>query len=340
MAKEYHKIGVLGAGSWGTSLALMLAKKGKDVTIWSYESDVTEQINSEHENKKYLSGFPLPENLKATSSSAEAVASKDAIIQATPSHGVRRLMEEIKDLLPNETPIINATKGIENDSLMTVREILEDVLPERHHPYLFFLSGPSFAHEVAKEAPTAIILAGSMHRITQSLQPLLSTPYLRIYTSNDIEGVEIGGALKNVVAIAAGAVEGMELGHNSMAALVTRGLSEITRLAVKRGANPITLSGLAGMGDLILTCYGSLSRNRQVGFLLGQGKTLAEIQGNMFMVAEGILTAKSVYQLSQKLDIEMPICESVYDVLYNGLSSKEALLHLLSRPHTQEWRLG
>lgn len=338
---DFRRIGVLGAGSWGTSLARLLAKQNPEaeVTLWSYESEVVDQINTQKENQKYLKGFPLPDNLRAVIDPREAVIDQDAILQVTPSHGVRSLINEIKNHIPDQIPIISATKGIENDTLMTVSEVLEDILPEIYHPYLLFLSGPSFALEVAQGVPTVLILAARMERIAQRTQPLFHADYIRTYISKDVEGVEIGGATKNVIAIAAGAVEGMQLGHNAMAALVTRGLSEITRLAIHKGANPLTLAGVAGMGDLVLTCYGSLSRNRSVGYQLGKGKKLKEILSEMVMVAEGIKTAASVYQLSQKLRVEMPICESVYKVLYEDLSPQEALSSLLSRPHLQEWRM-
>lgn len=338
---DFRRVGVLGAGSWGTSLARLIAQRNPEteVTIWSYEKDIVEQINQTRENQKYLKGLRLPESIRAVGNPLDAVVDQDAILQVTPSHGVRSLMNEIKDHLPDQIPIISATKGIENETLMTVSEVLEDILPEVYHPYLLFLSGPSFAFEVAQEVPTVLILAARMERIAQRTQPLFQADFIRTYISKDVEGVEIGGATKNVIAIAAGAVEGMQLGHNAMAALVTRGLSEITRLAVHKGANPLTLAGVAGMGDLVLTCYGNLSRNRSVGYHLGKGKKICDILSEMVMVAEGVKTAASVYELSQKLRVEMPICESVYKVLYEDLSPKEALSGLLSRPHLQEWRM-
>ncbi|MCB9641113.1 MAG: NAD(P)-dependent glycerol-3-phosphate dehydrogenase [Myxococcales bacterium] len=338
---DFRRVGVLGAGSWGTSLARLIACQNPDVevSLWSYEADVAEQINTQRENTKYLKGFRLPSNLTAVTEPLEAVIDQDALLQVTPSHGVRQLIDTIKNHIPDQIPIISATKGIENDTLMTVSEVLEDILPEVYHPYLMFLSGPSFALEVAQGVPTVLTLAARMERIAKRTQPLFNADYIRTYISKDVEGVEIGGATKNVIAIAAGAVEGMELGHNAMAALVTRGLSEITRLAVRKGANPLTLAGVAGMGDLVLTCYGSLSRNRTVGYHLGKGKKLEEILSEMVMVAEGVKTARSVYELSQKLNVEMPICESVYRVLYEGRAPMEALSSLLSRPHLQEWRM-
>ncbi len=334
-----QRIGVLGAGNWGTAIAKVLAEKGHDVTLWSFEAEVAAAVNERHENTRYLAGFKLPENLRATTSAVEAVDGMQTIFQVTPSHGVRALMREVAEAIPHDTPIVSATKGIENETLMTVSEVLEDVLPERQHPYLVFLGGPSFAREVADGSPTAVILAGQWERIVMRVQETMKVGFMRSYRTNDVPGVEMGGAIKNVLAIGAGAVEGMKLGHNTLAAVITRGLAEMTRLAVQKGANPLTLAGLAGMGDLVLTCTGPLSRNRTVGYQLGLGKSLDEVLASMQMVAEGVKTARAVHDLAARYGTDMPICESVYRVLYENLDPATALLSILSRDQREEWRL-
>lgn len=324
-------IGVIGGGSWGTALAKLLADNGHDVLIWCYEDFLSEVINEKHENTEYLPGFRLPDNLRATNDLGEAIADKEMIVSVVPSHVLRSVITQIADDIPEATPIISATKGIENDTQMLVSDILEDVLPERCHPYLAYLSGPSFAKEVADQKPTAVTIASFNHKLAVRAQRVFSNDVFRAYTSTDVTGVEIGGAIKNVIAIAAGAVSGMDLGLNSMAGMITRGLHEMSRLGVSMGANPLTFSGLAGMGDLVLTCTGGLSRNRSVGVKLGQGHTIEEILSEMNMVAEGVKTSKSVHTLSTKLDVEMPICEQVYQVLYEDKSTRQAVTDLMSR---------
>ena len=334
-----RSIGVIGAGSWGTALARLLAVKGYDVRMWVYEPDLVTTINAQHVNTLYLPGYTLPDNLIATNDLREALTGRDMILQVLPSHVVRRVMAEAADHIPVGIPIVSASKGIENDSLMLVSEILEDVLPIRCHPYLAYLSGPSFAKEVAAEMATAVVIASYSQQLAHKLQHVFHSPYFRTYSSHDVIGVEVGGALKNVIAIAAGAAAGLGLGHNAMAGVITRGLNELTRLAVRKGANALTLSGLAGMGDLVLTCTGNLSRNRTVGYKLGQGMTLEQILGEMNMVAEGIKTSKSVYDLSQRLDVEMPISEQVYQVVHEGKSVKQGMQDLLSRDLKAEMSL-
>ncbi len=324
-------IGVVGGGSWGTALARLLATNGHDLMVWAHGPEVVDQINESHENKEYLPDIDLPPNLRATSDMEEAVAGKEVILSVSPSHVLREVLEQLVDILPEEVPIVSATKGIENDSLMLVSDILEDVLPSKYHPFLCYLSGPSFAREVANEMPTAVTIASHNASLAEDMQRLFSNGYFRCYTSNDVIGVEIGGALKNVIAIASGAASGMELGLNASAGMITRGLHEITKLAVKKGANPLTLTGLAGMGDLVLTCTGGLSRNRTVGTKLGQGMSLEEVLDEMNMVAEGVKTSKSVYDLSRQMDVEMPISEQVYLVLYEGKTAPEAVADLMSR---------
>lgn len=330
------KIGVIGAGSWGTALAKLLAENGNDVAIWAYEAELVESINVRHENDIYLPGFRLPDNLTATNDIHHAVKDKELILSVPPSHVVRQVITQIADEIPVGVPIVSASKGIENDSLMLVSDILEDVLPMHCHPYLCYLSGPSFAKEVAGRKPTAVTVASYNHKLATMVQKIFSNDVFRCYTSSDVPGVEIGGAIKNVIAIASGAISALDLGHNASSGMITRGLSEITRAAVRLGANPLTLSGLAGMGDLVLTCTGGLSRNRTLGYQLGQGRKIEDILADMNMVAEGVKTAKSVHQLAQKLDVEMPICEQVYLVLYEGKDVREAVSDIMKRDLKRE----
>jgi glycerol-3-phosphate dehydrogenase (NAD(P)+) len=324
-------IGVIGGGSWGTALAKLLAENDHDVLVWCYEEELPAAINERHENPEYLPGFRLPDNLRATNDLKAAVTDKEMIVSVVPSHVVRSVIEQVAEDIPPATPIISATKGIENETQMLVSDILEDVLPERCHPYLAYLSGPSFAREVADHKPTAVTIASFNHKLAKRAQQAFSNDVFRCYTSTDVVGVEIGGAVKNVIAIAAGAVSGMDLGLNAMAGMITRGLHEMSRLAVRMGANPLTLAGLAGMGDLVLTCTGGLSRNRSVGQKLGEGHKIEEIVGKMNMVAEGVKTSKSVYTLSRELDVEMPICEQVYAVLYEDKPADQVVRDLMGR---------
>lgn len=325
------KIGVIGAGSWGTALAKLLADNDHDVLLWAYEDELVRDINEQHENTMYLAGHELPPNLTATTDLEECVHDKEMIVTVPPSHVLRTVMSQVADKIPKAVPIVSATKGIENDTLMLVSEILEDVLPVHCHPYLTYLSGPSFAKEVVARKPTAVTIASYNHKLAEHVQHTFSNDVFRAYTTYDVIGVEVGGAVKNVVAIAAGAISAMELGHNATAGMITRGLHEITRLAARLGANPLTLSGLAGMGDLVLTCTGGLSRNRTLGYKLGQGKTLEEILGEMNMVAEGVKTSKSVYDLSRKVEVEMPIAENVYKVIHHGMPARQGVQNILSR---------
>jgi len=325
------KIAIIGGGSFGTSFAILLAGKGYDVRLWVYEKDLAAEMKETRVNRLYLPGHKIPENVSPSSSMEEVLREPDMILQVCPSHVVRRVMEEAYRYFPKDVPIVSASKGIENETLMTVDEILFDILPGRFHKYLAYVSGPSFAREVAAGVPTVVVAASRNLEVAQTVQETFATPTFRVYTSEDVAGVELGGALKNVIAIAAGAAAGLGLGHNTRAALITRGLAEITRLAVKKGANPLTLSGLAGVGDLVLTCTGELSRNRTVGFELGQGKSLKEILDSMNMVAEGVKTTKSAYDLSMKEKVEMPITEQTYNILYRDTSAADAVFALMTR---------
>lgn len=336
MAQDVQNVGVIGAGSWGTALAFLLADKGYDVCLWAYESDVVDAINQTHENTTFLPDIKLPKNLRASNDLEETCRDKDLIVAVTPSHVVRTVMSQAAPFLPRHVPIVCATKGIENDTYKLVYEILEDVLPIDYHPYLAFLSGPTFARELAQRTPTNAVAAAYSEKLAERVQHIFHHDYFRVYRTMDVVGVELGGSLKNVIAIAAGAAAGMGFGYNSTAGLITRGLAEMSRLAVAMGANPLTLAGLTGMGDLVLTCMGGLSRNRTVGMKLGQGMTLDEILSEMNMVAEGVKTARSVHGLAQKIGVEMPICEEVYQVLYEGKTAQDALKDLMGRELKRE----
>ena len=322
---------VLGAGSWGTALGATLASKGYPVTLWDKDVPVLEAIARSHENERYLPGVVLPPALGATPDIARALEGAELVVLAVPSHAMRAVAIESKRLLHAGVPICSVAKGIEVETLMTMCDVLEDVLPVQMHPYLTFLGGPSFAKEVVRGLPTAVTIAGRWERIAKVVQDAFHTKSFRPYTSNDVVGVEIGGCVKNVVAIAAGMSDGMGFGANARAALITRGLAEIGRLAVRKGANPMTLSGLAGLGDLVLTCSSEQSRNHTVGFGLGQGKKLEDIQREIGQVAEGVLNTRSVHALSRKLCVEMPISEMVYRVLYEGQAPRTAVSELMTR---------
>jgi glycerol-3-phosphate dehydrogenase (NAD(P)+) len=330
---------VIGGGSWGTALALVLGDNGHDVTIWSFEEDVARAITERHENTKYMPGQLLPDRVKATHDFATALAGAELVVAVNPSHVTRAVMRDALPYLPKATPIVSATKGIENDTLFTMHEVLEDVLPSEMHPYLVCLSGPSFAKETMQRMPTLVVAASPWEKIAKKVQKIFSNDHFRVYTSPDVVGAELGGSLKNVCAIAAGISDGMGFGSNTRAAIMTRGLAELVRLAVRKGANPITLSGLAGMGDLVLTCTGELSRNRTVGLALGRGEKLKDVLGGMTQVAEGVRTAKSVHDMAAKLGVEMPLHEAVYRILYEDLPAKAAVHSLATRELKSEFQL-
>jgi glycerol-3-phosphate dehydrogenase (NAD(P)+) len=332
------RVAVLGSGSWGTALASVLADIGHDVLLWARDVELARSIESDHRNPRYLRDCALPTTVHATADLGEALRGSELVVFVVPSHVLRATVESAASLLPPNVPLCCATKGIENDSLMVMSEVIEDVLPPERHPYLTVLSGPSFAQEVARGLPTNVVVAARWQRMAHLVQMAFARPTFRVYTSHDVIGVELGGALKNVIAIAAGASDGLGYGHNALAGLITRGLAEINRLAVKRGANPLTLSGLAGMGDLILTCTGELSRNRRVGLLLGQGQTLEEILSGMNQVAEGVRTTKSAHDLAWKMQVDMPLVDAVYSVLYEAVTAKTAVRNLLGRELKAEFQ--
>ncbi len=325
---------MVGAGSWGTALARLTALSGHPTTLWSRNQARVNWINEQRVNPDYLPQIPLPPALRC---STELNALKDAqiIIWAIPSHGFRQVLEEFQPLISTDACSCVAIKGIEQGSLHTMATVMEHAAPTLAKQSTY-LGGPSFAREVATDIPTAVTLASRNPAALEFVQTTLHTPRFRVYSTDDVTGVEIGGALKNVMAIAVGASEGLGFGHNTRAALITRGLTEITRIAVAMGANPLTLAGLGGLGDLVLTCTGDLSRNRTVGLRLGRGESLEHILSTMTMVAEGVRTAESAHSLIQKHNVEAPIVTQVYQALYEGKTTQQAVHALLSRPAKSE----
>jgi glycerol-3-phosphate dehydrogenase (NAD(P)+) len=330
---------VIGGGSWGTALAAVLAQRGHDVVQWARESDQARSINETHQNTRYLPGIPLPPNLRATSDLGEAVSGRRLVVSVVPSHAVRDVMARAVPQLAPDAIVVSASKGIEWGTLAIMSDVLGEVLPPPLRGRVAVLSGPSFAKETVQGQPTAVVVASLDAAIAVEVQAAFQQETFRVYTSHDVVGVELAGALKNVIAVAAGMAEGMGLGHNTKAALMTRGLAELSRLAEKKGADPLTLAGLAGMGDLVLTCTGGLSRNRQVGEALGRGETLEQILARMNQVAEGVKTAKSSRELALREGVDMPIVEQVYKVIYEGQPAKQALYNLLRREAKAEREL-
>lgn len=327
-----HKsIGVIGAGSWGTTLADLLAKKGHRVTLWAFEEELVAEMEQSRENSIYLKGISLSPNLSFTASLQEVVQDKELLLFVSPSQVIRRVLSGALPHIASGTVIISASKGIEVETLKLVSQVYEELLPADLYQSFAVLSGPSFAREVAMEMPTAVVAAAEDPLVAKRVQDTFNCSYFRVYTNSDIIGVELGGAVKNVIAIAAGIADGLGFGCNTRAALITRGLAEIARLGSALGARGDTFAGLAGMGDLVLTCTGDLSRNRSVGIQLGQGKKLAEILGGMRMVAEGVKTTESTCLLARKLGVEMPIAFKVNDILYNDRPAREAVIELMSR---------
>jgi glycerol-3-phosphate dehydrogenase (NAD(P)+) len=328
------KIAVIGAGSWGTAIAGMLATKGLQTVLWGHNSGYVAALTRDRENIKYLPGYHLVDSLQFTSDLRSAVKGCEIVCMVVPSHGFRKVFENIVPFLEKHCIIVSAVKGIENETLMTMTQVMIEVLGtelQKKEVELAVLSGPSFAKEVALGMPTAVTIGCSHIEKAQKLQHIFGTERFRVYASNDIIGLEISAALKNIIAIAAGISDGLGYGHNSRAALITRGLSEIKRLGVLMGADPLTFFGLSGLGDLVLTCTGDLSRNRTVGLKLGQGKKLSAILQEMEMVAEGVKTTQSVYELAQRFKVDMPILEQVYLILYKNKDCSAAVMDLLTR---------
>jgi glycerol-3-phosphate dehydrogenase (NAD(P)+) len=328
--KKQTQVSVIGGGAWGTSLARLMAERGHATRLWIFEPDVARETVSLRENRAYLPGIALPASLKITSSLEEACRKTDLVLFAVPSHVMRDVLLKMRPHLTRPAPIVSATKGIERGTLALPSQVIQEILTEVNPSRIAALSGPSFAKELARSQPTAVSLGATDHRFAIRLQKLLATPFFRLFISSDPLGVQIGGALKNVMALAAGGSDGLGFGHNAKAALITRGLAEIMRLGIAVGADPKTFFGLSGLGDLVLTCTGQLSRNWQVGYQIGRGKTLAEVlKGMKGVVAEGVETTRSALALAKKHGVEMPIVEQVHAVLFEERPPRKAVLQLL-----------
>jgi len=338
MTKETQSIGVVGAGSWGTALARLLALKGHEVALWAREPEVVAEIREFQENRTFLPGVSLPAELEASSDLSGVVSGKEMLISVVPSQFVSSVFSGVVQDLKPRVQVVSASKGIEVSTGRRMDEVFAELLTPDQTELLTFLSGPSFSAEVSADAPTAVVVASRSAQAALRAQAAFQTESFRVYTNPDVLGVELGGALKNVIALAAGVVAGMGFGHNTLAALITRGLAEISRLGVAMGADPATFAGLAGMGDLVLTCTGSLSRNRTVGFRIGQGESVQEILGSMKTVAEGVRTVQAVRELAAEFKVEMPISEEVHALLWEGRDAKEAVRNLMLRgPKPEVW---
>jgi len=332
------RVAVIGAGAWGTALAIVLGRKAThEVRLWAYEHEVCASVAERRMNDLFLPGARIPETVVPTNSLGEALRDADFVLSVMPSHHVRRIFTQMLPHLTEQMVFISATKGVEDKTYARMSEIITEVVGQKFNVRLVAMSGPSFAKEVAKGDPTAITAGSADADLARTVQQTFSDPRFRVYTNSDIVGVELGGALKNVIAIAAGICDGLGLGHNSIAALITRGLAEITRLSLACGGHVETMAGLAGLGDLVLTCTGGLSRNRTVGVELGKGRKLDEIIAGMHgMVAEGVLTTNAALGLSQKYKVEMPITQQMHAILNEGKTPGEAIRELMSRPSTAE----
>ncbi len=326
-----QRIGVIGAGAWGTALAKHLAEKGLETRLWAYEREVVDAINGKHENPVFLPGVALPPSLVATGSLVELTEQSEGLLFVVPSHVARPVLRELVRSLSTSIPFIIATKGVEEETLNLMTQVMTDVLPPAMHRDLMVLSGPSFAAEISAGKPAVLCLAGSNEGLVKTFQAALMTPAFRVYADSDVLGVQLGGALKNVMALAAGVVDGLDLGHNARAALITRGLTEMVRLGVAMGADTRTFYGLSGVGDLVLTCTGALSRNHTVGVRLGEGERLETILGSMQAVAEGVRTAKAALGLARRHRVDMPIVQEINAVLFEGKSCRKAVTDLMER---------
>lgn len=330
------RIAVLGAGSWGTTLANMLAKKGDEVRLWAYEAEVVEAVNRDHINPPFLPGAPLDPRLRAFGDPVEALKDCEAVLSVPPSHALRSVLQRIKGSVPRGMLFVSATKGLEMDTLDLMSDVVKEELPGAR---LAVLSGPSFAREVYEGRPTAVVASSADADAALQTQRIFATARFRVYSNADVTGVELGGSLKNVMAIAAGVLDGLELGANARAALLTRGLAEITRLGVRMGADPLTFAGLAGMGDLILTATGDLSRNRQLGIALARGETYEAYRARHRSVAEGANASAAATALGERLGVELPISAQVADILFRGQPPAEAIGALMERTlKAEQWR--
>jgi glycerol-3-phosphate dehydrogenase (NAD(P)+) len=325
------RVAVLGGGSWGTALAKLLCAADRHrVTLWVRTAALAQEITDRRENAAYLPGIQLPPALRATSDLRVALEGAEMVVAVPPSHAMREVMERAAPFVPDTSVVVSASKGVEGVSFKSMSSVLVDVLPG-HGEQIAVLSGPGFAREVAAELPTAVTAAAAVTEIARRVQEAFTTPWFRVYSSTDVVGVELGGAVKNIIAVAAGVSDGLGLGHSSRAALITRGLVEMTRLAVVLGADARTLAGLSGLGDLVVTCTGDLSRNRSVGLRLARGERLDDIVGSMAMVAEGVRNTRSVHELAQSIGVDMPITKQIYLLLYEGKSPRQVVGDLMTR---------
>ncbi|MBZ5551292.1 MAG: NAD(P)-dependent glycerol-3-phosphate dehydrogenase [Acidobacteriia bacterium] len=330
------RVAVIGGGNWGTALSIILSRQGHPVALWAYEKEVVESINQRHENCLFLEGYKTPETLRASSSFEEVLTDAEIVIGVMPSHHARGLYQQMRPHLRPEMLFVSATKGLEEESLMRMSEVFRDVVGEALGVQFAVLSGPTFAREIARGDPAAVVIASEQESAAQLVQREFSSRQFRLYRNRDVIGVELGGSVKNVIAIAAGVCDGLGLGSNSIAALITRGLAEMTRLVVATGGKKETMAGLAGLGDLVLTCTGALSRNRTVGEELGKGKRLKEIVSSMRMVAEGVRTTVAAVALARKFEVEMPIIDQMYAMLYEDRTPVDAIHQLMDRTLKQE----
>ncbi len=336
MSRIREKVTVIGAGSWGTALAMVLAANGHEVRIWGHKPEQIEEINTKHTNKKYLPDINLPESIVGYASMEEALTGIEIVVLAVPTKAIREVLRKMIAVHNEPVMVVHVSKGIEPDTLMRISEMIEEELPEELLTDLVVLSGPSHAEEVSLNHPTTVTVSSKNMKAAERVQDLFMNSYFRVYTNPDVIGVEIGGALKNIIALAAGISDGLGYGDNAKAALITRGLAEIARLGTKMGASPLTFSGLAGIGDLIVTCTSVHSRNWRAGNLIGKGHPLDEVLENMGMVVEGVRTTKAAYQLAKKYDVSMPITEALYRVLFDNVDPKGAVDALMSRMKTRE----
>jgi glycerol-3-phosphate dehydrogenase (NAD(P)+) len=337
MGEQRGRVTVLGAGSWGTALAIHMARRGYETTLWARSADHVARMQADRANRRYLPDAHFPDRLQPTADLREAIIAPDLVICAIPSHAMRGAMRQLAAELAERTagasePLyLIAAKGIEVDTLASMHDVLTEELPPTHRQRIAVLGGPSFAAEVAAGLPTMVVIAAAHERVRLDIQQMVSGDGVRAYVTDDVIGVELGGVLKNVIALAAGVGDGAGLGQNARAGLITRGLAEISRIAIKLGAHPATIAGLAGMGDLVLTCTGGLSRNRRVGIALGEGRTLEEILSEMGMVAEGVKNTLSAHQLAAREQIEMPLVATMHAILYGGLAVRDAVDALMGR---------
>ncbi|XJZ26056.1 NAD(P)H-dependent glycerol-3-phosphate dehydrogenase [Bacillota bacterium Lsc_1132] len=336
MQQQIEKIAVIGAGSWGTALAMVLADNGHEVRLWSHNENQVDEMNRHHTNKKYLPGISLPESIVGYASLSEALSGVETIILAVPTKAIREVATKIRSVQKKPLTIVHVSKGIEPDTLLRISEMIKQELPNEIVKDVVVLSGPSHAEEVSLRHPTTVTVSSENMAAAERVQDLFINQNFRVYTNPDIIGVEIGGALKNIIALAAGITDGLGYGDNAKAALITRGLAEIARLGTKMGANPLTFSGLTGIGDLIVTCTSVHSRNWRAGHLLGKGQTLDEVLENMGMVVEGVRTTKAAFQLAEKYQVSMPITSALYHVLFNHAKPKDAVDALMARGKTNE----